>query len=254
MLHKYLDIIDRKTGYILALCLVLTYLCLRLDFSYSLNITMISIAVVFPLVFTIRQAFRKRDMVIRLLSTFKASLNASYYCFANNRKLSAESKRRVAEDLNSVSRLFFTALKSREYDLEQVRGKLSDVYEFINANRDCIPAGVALKIIRFLRDVNASMENTVGLKLHGTPVSLRAYCLVFIYLFPVIFIPSLVGQMAFSPPWVIYALAVIHGFILISLYNVQDHMEDPFDQIGLDDVRLEEFHFRKQAPAALPGG
>ena len=43
-------------------------------------------------------------------------------------------------------------------------------------------------------------------------------------------------------------LAVIHGFILISLYNVQYDMEDPFDQIGLDDIKLEEFHFEKAAP------
>ncbi|MGA0446099.1 MAG: hypothetical protein ACO3M2_04735 [Pseudohongiellaceae bacterium] len=40
---------------------------------------------------------------------------------------------------------------------------------------------------------------------------------------------------------------MIHGFILISLYNVQDAMEDPFDQVGLDDIKLEEFHFEKNA-------
>jgi hypothetical protein len=39
---------------------------------------------------------------------------------------------------------------------------------------------------------------------------------------------------------------MIHGFILISLYNVQDAMEDPFDQVGLDDIKLEEFHFEKR--------
>jgi len=30
---------------------------------------------------------------------------------------------------------------------------------------------------------------------------------------------------------------------LISLYNVQSALENPFDQIGLDDIKLEEFHF-----------
>jgi len=30
-------------------------------------------------------------------------------------------------------------------------------------------------------------------------------------------------------------------FILISLYNVQDQMENPFDQHGLDDIRLNDF-------------
>ncbi|MEQ9209869.1 MAG: hypothetical protein RLN96_08525, partial [Pseudomonadales bacterium] len=132
-----------------------------------------------------------------------------------------------------------------EYNQDEVRDKLNVVYEFINNNQNAISTSVALKIIRFLKDVNASMENTVGLKLHGTPVSLRAYCLVFIYMFPFVFIPTLMNEMATSNPIVIYLLAIVHGFILISLYNVQDHMEDPFDQVGLDDVKLEEFHFAK---------
>jgi hypothetical protein len=25
-------------------------------------------------------------------------------------------------------------------------------------------------------------------------------------------------------------------------------MEDPFDQVGLDDIKLEEFHFNKTSP------
>ena len=57
-------------------------------------------------------------------------------------------------------------------------------------NSDSISNGTGLKIIRFLKDVHESVENTVGLKMHGTPVSLRAYCLVFIYVFPFLFIPT----------------------------------------------------------------
>ena len=41
----------------------------------------------------------------------------------------------------------------------------------------------------------------------------------------------------------------MHGFILISLYNVQNALENPFDQIGLDDIRLEEFHYQNTLPA-----
>ncbi|MEC7605740.1 MAG: hypothetical protein VYD68_04215 [Pseudomonadota bacterium] len=91
------------------------------------------------------------------------------------------------------------------------------------------------------------MENKVGLKPHGTSISLRTYCLVFIYVFPFIFIPTLINDLNASAPVLVYALAMIHGFILISLYNVQDAMEDPFDQVGLDDIKLEEFHFEKNA-------
>lgn len=226
----------------------ITYLCYLFNFSYNLNVTLFSIAVIFPLVFTIREAFRKRDSVIKLLSIFKSSLNATYYCFANNNKLSDELKLHVAESLNAISDLFFDALRGNNYDQNQVRDKLDEVFEFVNANRDVISTGVALKIIRFLKDVHESIENTVGLKIHGTPISLRAYCLVFIYIFPFVFIPTLINDLSNDSSWIVYCLAVIHGFILISLYNVQDAMEDPFDQVGLDDIKLEEFHFNKTSP------
>jgi hypothetical protein len=41
----------------------------------------------------------------------------------------------------------------------------------------------------------------------------------------------------------------MHGFILISLYNVQNALENPFDQVGLDDIKLEEFHYQNNLPA-----
>lgn len=246
-MQKYLAIIDEKTFYVAILCIAITYLCLLLGFSFNLNVTLFSIAVIFPLVFTIREAFKRRDSIIKLLSVFKSSLNAVYYCFANNEKLSDSNKDFVAQKLQDVSLLFFKSLSQNNYDLEAVRGKLDEVYAFLNANRDTISNGVSLKTIRFLEDVQESIENTVGLKMHGTPVSLRAYCLVFIYIFPFVFIPTLINDLGDSATWIAYSLSLVHGFILISLYNVQDAMEDPFDQKGLDDIKLTEFYFRRPA-------
>ena len=35
-------------------------------------------------------------------------------------------------------------------------------------------------------------------------------------------------------------MSVIVSFILIALYNVQDYIENPFDQKGLDDLKLKK--------------
>ncbi len=244
-MQKYLAIIDRKTFYVLILCTAITYFCLRFNFSFNLNITLFSIAVIFPLVFTIREAFRRRDSIIRLLSIFKSSANAVYYCFASNRKLTDENKLFIGEKLQTISLHFFNALKNAAYNPALVRAELDEIFAFLNQNSEAISNGTSLKIIRFLKDVHESIENTVGLKMHGTPISLRAYCLVFIYIFPFVFVPTLIYDLNGSQPWIIYALSEIHGFILISLYNVQDAMENPFDQIGLDDIKLEEFHYQQ---------
>lgn len=249
-MQKYLATINHRTGYVLLLCLIVTYVCLLYGFRFNLNMTLFSIAVIFPLVFTMRESFRRRDRIINLLSVFKSSLNAVYYCFANNGKLSDEKKEHVGKKLQIISELFFDALTKDDYDSSLVRNKLDEIFAFLRDNSDSISNGTGLKIIRFLKDVHESIENTVGLKMHGTPVSLRAYCLVFIYVFPFLFIPTLVNDLGGTRPYVIYALSFIHGFILISLYNVQSAMENPFDQIGLDDIKLEEFHFSQSKSQA----
>jgi hypothetical protein len=43
-------------------------------------------------------------------------------------------------------------------------------------------------------------------------------------------------------------LNIVNGFVLISLYNLQDLLEDPFDQMGLDDIKLNEFQFAEPDP------
>jgi hypothetical protein len=245
-MQKYLAIINNKTGFVLVICLGVTYLCIGLDFSFDLNVTLFSIAVIFPLVFTIRQSFRRRDEIIKLLSVFKSSLTAVYRCFANIDKLDDAKKQHVTRSLQEISRLFLEALRGHHYQAEQVRENLAALFELIQDNKDSISSGTALKIVRFLQDLEQSMENTIGIKTHGSPISLRAYCLVFIYVFPFVFIPTLIYNMQAGEAWVVYSLSIIHGFILISLYNVQDHMENPFDQVGLDDINLEDFLFQQQ--------
>ena len=40
-------------------------------------------------------------------------------------------------------------------------------------------------------------------------------------------------------------MSVIVSFILIALYNVQDYIDHPFDQNGLDDLKLNKMDVSK---------
>jgi len=245
-MQKYFAIINRKTGHIILVCILTTYFCIRFDFSFDLNITLLSIAVIFPLVFTIRQSFRRRDEVIKQLSIFRSSITAVYHSFASIEKLGQDKKDYVAQRLQEISQQFLNALTGGQREAEAMPEKIADIFQLIQENRQFISTGLALKIIRFLKDVEQSMENTVGIRTHGLPISLRAYCLVFIYLFPLVFIPTLVFHMRPGDSGIVYALSIVHGFVLMSLYNLQDDLENPFDQIGLDDIKLNEFLFMKE--------
>jgi len=36
----------------------------------------------------------------------------------------------------------------------------------------------------------------------------------------------------------IYVMPVLFAIILVGLDNIQDHLEDPFDQVGEDDITI----------------
>lgn len=40
-----------------------------------------------------------------------------------------------------------------------------------------------------------------------------------------------------------YVMPVVFSFLLVSLDNIQDHLENPFDQIGEDDVKFSSERF-----------
>jgi hypothetical protein len=225
--------------------------CITFGYTSTLNITLFSLTVIFPLVFTIREAFKRRDNVIQLLSVFTSSLNAAYYTFITNPKMGDESKAFIAQKLEDLSTLFFDSPYSSKHDATKTRSKLTAIFEFLKTNRKTIPHGLTIKIILLLKDGQKNMENTIGISMHCIPVSLRAYCLVFIYFFPFIFVPTLVTELDHYGAYLFYMIATKPSFILICLYNIQERMEDPFDQSGLDDIKGRGFSFELPKPNHL---
>ena len=148
-MNKYLAIIDRKTMAQFALCLLVTYVCIEYNFSYNLNVTLFSIAVIFPLVFTIREAFKRRDHALRFLSMFKASLLAVHYCIDSCDKLSDEKKAYAIGYLERISKELMDILKGNEVIRDSSHISVSELFIFLKANADCIPSRISLKIVRF---------------------------------------------------------------------------------------------------------
>ena len=120
--------------------------------------------------------------------------------------------------------------------------KTENVFKFIIENEENIPNSSKQKILRFLRDLHNSIENLIAIHTHRTPISLKAYCLIFIYIFPTVYTPTIINKIGFDNPHTItYFIIILSEFILISLYNIQDQMEHPFDRDGLDDIKLDNF-------------
>ena len=65
---------------------------------------------------------------------------------------------------------------------------------------------------------------------------------MFIYIFPIIYAPTVINHIGIEQnQFITYGVVLLTEFILISLYNIQDHLEYPFDSKGLDDIKLDAF-------------
>ena len=239
---RYLQIINIRTFTVLIICLTTSFCVIQYQIKYNFDLTIISIAIIFPLVFTIRAAFRRREKALDHLSRFKASLLIVHRCFERCKKLPEDKMISISAQLRGVSDAMLAYLGAGSNSQADLRNKLRGISEFLMTQKEEIGSSEAFKILRFMKDVHSSVENTIAIYTHQTPVSLRAYCQIFIYVFPFIYSPALLHRLDNdSPDWVVYTLSCVTGFILISLFNVQDQMENPFDEHGLDDVKVKSF-------------
>ena len=152
--------------------------------------------------------------------------------------------------MRHLSDRFTESLKAPDDEgIEDVRQAIRDVYVVSAPREGAVSSSASLKLGRFIQDIQESIECLNGIEIHGTPISLRAYLLLSLYILPFIFTPNLVYNLHDDPRWLIYLLSAINGFVLMSLYNLQELLENPFDQMGLDDIKLNEFEFADPAPS-----
>ena len=243
-MNKYLSIINTRTLISLVIAGLMLYFAFTYDISYNIDLTLLSIAIIFPLVFNIRGSFRRREKALEHLSQFRSALKTVQYLFVSEPKLTEDDKKEISAILLEISNTNMSHLRNSDYSTTDIDVSINKVPEFIKSKDTLISRGLKAKIFRFLNDIHESVENLHAIHTHRTPVSLKAYCEFFIYLFPLIYAPAILFKVGMdSPKWVTILIVMFSEFILISLYNIQDQMEYPFDNVGLDDIHLGMFKF-----------
>jgi hypothetical protein len=72
----------------------------------------------------------------------------------------------------------------------------------------------------------------------------KAIVLVAIYGFVIFYPASLLHKTGFTVPfWYVFATTSLKALFLISFYNIQSMIEDPFNQNSPDGIRLNDFRF-----------
>ena len=241
-MNKYLVVLNFRTLIALAIALVTISLSYIFNFSYDIDLTLLSIAVIFPLVFNIRGSFKRRERALEYLSQFRSALLTLNYFFQNSSKLTEDDKIEVTNILFEISNELSVHLGKSDYDTKDIDDKVQKVFNFITAKDELIPTRYKVRIFSFLNDLHQSIENLHAIHVHRTIVSLKAYCEYSIYVFPFIYAPTIIYHVGMeTSKWIAFFTVLFTEFILISLFNIQDQMEYPFDKVGMDDIKLENF-------------
>ena len=226
----------------------MTYISIHYNLGYNLDLTLLSIAIIFPLVFNIRGAFRRREKALQHLSQYRSALVTINFYLQTSTDMSEEDKKKSEDVLARISDETVKHLKDNEENVEAVDQAIHEFHTHITELEEFIPRRIKDRIFRYMNDMQEGFENVFAINIHRTPRALKAYCLIFIYIFPLIYAPTIIYNIgATHSDLVVYFVVVVTEFILIALYNIQDHMEYPFDDIGVDDIKLENFQLHRKA-------
>ena len=224
----------------------ITYIAYRYNINYNVDLTLLSIAIIFPLVFTIRGSFRRREKALEHLSEFRSAIKTVKYFVLSSEELSDEHKEHLKKVLLEINISTLDHLSRKTYAFKELDETINKVYQFVADQNGIMPRKLSDRIFRFMKDLHESIENLHSIHSHRTPISLKAYCEIFIYIFPLIYAPSIIYNIGVeTPEWITYFIVLLTEFILISLYNIQNQLEYPFDNIGMDDINLDNFRIER---------
>jgi hypothetical protein len=143
----------------------------------------------------------------------------------------------------ALMRVIFTSSHQKDWSVNEAKvyeyfSKLSEVS--IELRSHGVTSSEISRISQYVSKMIIAFDNLKFIHAYRTPITLRAYSKVFIYVFPVIYGPYFATTFDEYSGHLEYVMPVLYSFILVSLDNIQDHLEHPFDEVGEDDIRIDE--------------
>ena len=127
---------------------------------------------------------------------------------------------------------------------EDVYATFSRISQYISGLRTKgLPGGECARCAQFLSRMLIAFENIKHIYQYRTPRTLRAFSHLFIYTLPIIYGPYFAFISKEFSPGLEYVTPVLFSVILVCLDNILDHLENPFDLIGDDDVIIKADKF-----------
>ncbi|MCZ8354912.1 MAG: hypothetical protein O9340_09270 [Cyclobacteriaceae bacterium] len=246
ILKSFFLIINYKTVIVTTLAVVSTYFCIELKLTAKFPDMLVGVAIVFPVVFSIGSAYNRRETALQRLSDFKGHAIAIYFAtrdWAGDKPndLSIACKKLMMEIVELMKDMFKSS-HDAEWSGNELKmyDKFSELSKLTMKLRDVgVQSGEISRVSQYVSKMVIAFDTMKIIHNYRTPVTLRAYSKVFIYIFPIIYGPYFASTFADYSAQLEYVMPILYSFILVSLDNIQDHLENPFDDVGEDDIRID---------------
>jgi len=243
--NAFLSVFNYRLLFILVETVIVFFLYREYQITIDFDISIVSIAIVFPLVFSITSAYQRRQEAIGLFLDFRNKIIDLTNIFFAVDKIEKKDYDLLFNKLFGIQASLINYLNKEDSNdiFEQIRQERKDVLRIIDDRKKLFNEREKDSLIRVKNELFLSAEKIRGIKIHGTPISLKKYCLIFIYFSPLLFnTQSIINKTPFDlniESSLTLLFTLVMSFVLMALYNVQDYIENPFDQKGLDDLKIE---------------
>jgi len=242
-LKQILIIVNLKTLVITALAVVSTFLCRRFGITADFPMALIATAVVFPIVFSIGGAYKRRENALAKYSSIKAHGRSIFFAARDwlentDAKVQDKAKRLLGDLLVACRTLFANPVSEMTEHEEKVYRLFAQLSIFIKEELrgNGLPSGEASRCNQFLSKMIIAFEDVKHIYQYRTPRTLSAFSDFFVSVLPILYGPYFVAIAQDYSDGLVYVMPILFTTILVSLDNIQEHLENPFDQIGEDDI------------------
>jgi len=238
-------IINFKALLVAGLAVISTFLCIRFGITANFPLTLLATAIVFPIVFSINSAYKRRELVLDDYGSLKSHGRAIYFAsrdwLEHNDAGTQEKCRVLLGDLLTSTRELFTGQRANMHDREElVYSNFSRLSRFIREDlrQAGLASGEVSRCNQYLSKMLLAFEQIKHVFQYRTPRTLRAFSDFFIKILPPLYGPYFAYIATDFSPYLTYVMPVLFALVLVSLDNIQEHLENPFDQVGQDDVLI----------------
>ncbi len=244
-MNKFLLIMNFKTLIISIFSIISTYFCIHYNITANYPLTLIATAIIFPIVFSINGAYKRREAALNDYGSLKTHGRAIY--FATRDWLESPSQKTLDKSKGLLSELFFAIKHLFSNDISQAQKNEEHVYvafsklsKFIkdDLRGNGLASGEVSRCNQYLSKMFVSFENAKHIYQYRTPRTLKTFSSFFITVLPVLYGPYFAFAAAQYSPYVTYVMPVLFSLVLVSLSNIQDQLENPFDGVGEDDIEI----------------